>query len=95
MQKVKSILLAVVMFLMANAVHAQEGSLNAFSPYTFYGVGNLSMSNGASFDGMAGANIGFRSYMKTNMSNPAAFSADYVQYGAGVYGSQAFCKSWI
>ncbi len=97
MQKVKSILLAVVIFLMASAVHAQEGSLNAFSPYTFYGVGNLSMSNGASFDGMAGANIGFRSYMKTNMSNPAAFSAvgrNTMLFDVGIVGTNVYSRQY-
>ncbi len=75
MQRVKYILALLVVLLSSVGVKAQEGSINAFSPYTFYGVGNLSTSNGASFDGMAGTSVGFRSYMKTNLVNPAAFSA--------------------
>ena len=95
MQKVKYILAALVTLLTINAVRAQEGSLNAYSPYTFYGIGNLSMSNGATFDGMAGASIGFRSYMKTNMSNPAAFSAigrNSMLFDVGITGSNVYSK---
>ena len=83
------------MLLVGGMAKAQEGSLNAYSPYTFYGLGNLSSSNGASFDGMAGVSIGFRSYMKTNMTNPAAFSAigrNTVLFDVGINGSNVYAQ---
>lgn len=85
------------MSLAVIGLRAQEGSLNAYSPYTFYGVGNLSMSNGTTFDGMAGVSVGFRSYMKVNLANPAAFSAvarNSMLLEAGITGSNVYSKQY-
>ncbi len=54
---------------------AQESSINTYSPYSFYGVGNLFSTSGAALNSMGGASIGFRSYMKINVNNPAAYSS--------------------
>ncbi len=98
MQKIRYTLLAVLAMLVGIApLRAQEGSLNAFSPYTFYGVGNLSTSNGASFDGMAGVGVAFRSYMKTNLVNPAAFSSasrNSMVMEVGITGSNVYSRQY-
>lgn len=64
------------------AARAQESSLNTYSPYTMYGLGNLNRSPVSAFAGMGGASIGFRNggfdstaEMKLNVSNSAALSA--------------------
>jgi hypothetical protein len=68
---------------------AQESSLNTYSPYTMYGLGNLNRSSISSFVGMGGASIGFRNVwndgsprggmdgpgeLRINVSNPASLS---------------------
>ena len=97
MRKIRYTLSLLAILLSSVGVWAQEGSLNAFSPYTFYGVGNLSMSNGTSFDGMAGVSVGFRSYMKTNLVNPAAFSAigrNSMLFEVGITGSNVYSRQY-
>ncbi len=55
---------------------AQESSINTFSPYTFYGIGNLSTPGPAYLRSMGGAGIGFRSTIMTNTLNPASYGAN-------------------
>jgi hypothetical protein len=72
------------------SVNAQESSLNTYSPYTMYGLGNLNRSPISAFVGMGGASIGFRNdwadgtprsgfdnpgELRLNVSNPASLSA--------------------
>jgi hypothetical protein len=65
------------------ASRAQESSINTYSPYTMYGLGNLNNSPFSSFAGMGGASIGFRNGgrfdmfgdLRLNLSNPASLSA--------------------
>ncbi|MDR2911960.1 MAG: hypothetical protein LBV38_01475 [Alistipes sp.] len=66
----------------APALRAQESSVNTFSPYTMYGLGNLNASPSSAFVGMGGASIGFRNGgfdtngdLRVNLSNPASLSA--------------------
>ncbi len=61
---------------------AQESSINTFSPYTMYGLGNIGGGANTAFAGMGGASIGFRNggfdtaaETRLNLSNPAAMSA--------------------
>lgn len=76
MQRNKIIAAVAASLMLCFGASAQDvNSLNAYSPYTFYGIGDLSSTSGASFDAMGGTSIAFRSYMKTNLWNPAAFSA--------------------
>lgn len=56
-------------------VSAQSSSLNTFSPYTFYGLGDLSTQGTALVRSMGGAGIGYRSSVSVNYLNPAAYSA--------------------
>ena len=63
------------------AAWAQESSINTFSPYTLYGLGNLAGSGGSTFVAMGGASIGFRNGgfdtaadIRLNTSNPASLS---------------------
>lgn len=54
---------------------AQSSSINAFSPYSFYGIGDIITPGTASMRSMAGAGLGFRSASEMNYINPAAYGA--------------------
>jgi hypothetical protein len=84
--------------LSATGVSAQESSLNAYSPNTFYGLGNLNYTGATIFSSMGGASIGYRSEyeLKINTTNPASLSSipqktfffDMGVTGLGTYLSQ-------
>lgn len=60
------------------AVSAQNSSLNGYSPYTLYGLGNLNFTGSTSFSAMGGASIGYRNEsfdLKVNTTNPASLSS--------------------
>ncbi len=54
---------------------AQSSSINTFSPYTFYGIGDFYEQGTAQLRGMGGASIAFRSPIAVNSINPASYSA--------------------
>ncbi len=60
---------------------AQESSVNTYSPYTLYGLGNMNYTGGTRFAAMGGASIAFRNGgydlpgdIKLNTNNPASLS---------------------
>ena len=65
-------LLFAALGLVANA---QEYSKNIFSPYTLYGIGQLSQPGFSNTRGMGDAGIGMRSRYMINHLNPAALTA--------------------
>jgi hypothetical protein len=82
---------------------AQESSLGTYSPYSMYGLGNLTGSPLSAFSGMGGTSIGFRNGgfdttadFRLNLSNPASLSSipaqtfifDVGMAGSNVYASQ-------
>lgn len=54
---------------------AQSSSLNAFSPYTFYGIGDINTQGIGVTRAMGGASLGFRSPIYVNVTNPASYSS--------------------
>lgn len=87
----------VAAFCLAQLSAQDVNSLNAYSPYTFYGIGDLYGTAGTSFNGMAGTSIAFRSYMKTNLTNPAAFSAiarNTIVFEAGASGKNIYSSQY-
>jgi hypothetical protein len=90
--------LLLLAILPAVEVSAQESSLNAYSPYTFYGLGYLNYTGATNFSAMGGASIGYRSEyeLKVNTTNPASLSGlpqksfffDIGMTGTNVYLSQ-------
>lgn len=52
-----------------------ESSINAFSPYTFYGIGDLSTTGPAYLRSMGGAGVAFHSPGMSNSLNPASLGA--------------------
>ena len=74
MQSKNRVLKIVVFALMMLplAVCAQNSSLNTFSPYTMYGLGDLSTQGTASLRSMGGAGVAFSSPFSINYLNPAS-----------------------
>ena len=60
---------------MISAVYAQMSSLNTFSPYTMYGIGDLAVGGSAFNRPMGGVGVAFRTPYRFNYLNPAALSA--------------------
>ena len=57
------------------SAQALGSSINTFSPYSFYGIGDLENPVTAASRGMGGVGIGFRSDKAMNLQNPASYSA--------------------
>ena len=56
-------------------VSAQDAAMNAYSPYTMYGVGEL-LSNGNAINrALGGSGVAMRSTQMANLLNPAGYSA--------------------
>ncbi len=52
-----------------------QSSLNTYSPYTFYGIGDIHQEGNAAIRAMGGAGVGFRNYLYVNSLNPASYSS--------------------
>ena len=70
---IKLIVAAVAM--VPTAVAAKTSSINAFSPYTMYGIGEQNTPGTLSMRSMGGAGVAMRSPGTLNLLNPAAYSA--------------------
>lgn len=57
------------------AASAQTSSINAFSPYTMYGIGEVNTPGTMVMRSMGGAGVAMRSVNSVNLLNPAAHSA--------------------
>ena len=64
----------VVLVLMPFVVSAQSSSINAYSPYSMYGMGELLTPGSAQMRSMGGVGIASRNYGQINPLNPAAAS---------------------
>lgn len=76
MQVKKPILKLVVAAaaLLPTLAAAQTSSINAFSPYTMYGIGELNTPGTLSMRSMGGAGVAQRNTSTINLLNPAAYS---------------------
>lgn len=68
-------LLVAVAALFPVAVSAQTSSINAFSPYTMYGIGEVNTPGTLPMRSMGGVGVAMRSTGVVNLLNPAGFSA--------------------
>lgn len=73
--KILAIVMVVMLFLSGSKAVAQDSSLNTYSPYTFYGIGDIHSEGIAVTRAMGGASIGFRGYLYVNPLNPASYSS--------------------
>lgn len=69
------ILIAAAILSCGLSAHAQSGEYGAFTPYSVFGVGELSSPGSAYNAGMAGVGIAGRNNRYLNTLNPAAVSA--------------------
>lgn len=78
MQIRKKIFTCVVAILLASpfvAFSQYDSALSTFSPYTFYGIGDLSNTSPTFLKSMGGAGIATGSYSDVNFLNPASYSS--------------------
>lgn len=76
MNKINKILVGIVLLLSAVISHAQEGgAFGSFSPYSVYGVGDLSTGGTAFTRSMGGVGVATRNKRFINIQNPAAVTA--------------------
>ncbi len=69
----KLIIIASVLLLPFIAA-AQESSINSFSPYTFYGLGDITTQGTSYIRSMGGAGVAMRTPTRINYLNPASMS---------------------
>ena len=70
------VLAAVVVTLFGvNNLWALESSVNAYSPYTMYGVGELGTHGNAINRELGGTGVAMRSTQMASLLNPAGYSA--------------------
>lgn len=90
------ILLATATFAVAPAaLNAQEISLNAFSPYTMYGVGELHTPGTVAQRSMGGVGVAMQSNLVHNPLNPAALGNMMQQsfiFNFGLEGQNFYAK---
>ncbi|MEG1622594.1 MAG: hypothetical protein RR330_04405 [Alistipes sp.] len=67
-------LLALLVVLFPAALCAQTSSINAFSPYSMYGIGEINTQGSLPSRSMGGVGVGMRSVSGVNLLNPAAYS---------------------
>lgn len=72
--KLINVLAAAFLAIPFGAV-GQDSSINTFSPYSFYGVGNLAAQGPASLRSMGGIGVAFRDGVTINTLNPASYSS--------------------
>lgn len=74
-RKIERIILVSVFLIISVCVSAQEGTYGAYSPYSIYGVGDISKQGTAFNKSMGGTGIATRNKRFINYLNPAAVTA--------------------
>ena len=73
--KIERILLLSVFLIISVCVSAQDGTYGAYSPYSIYGIGDISKEGTAFNKSMGGVGIATRNRRYLNYLNPAAVTA--------------------
>ena len=72
---IKRLFLAAFVLLTGLCVYAQDGAHGSYSPYSIYGIGDISKQGTAYNKGMGGTGIAARNKRYINYLNPAAVTA--------------------
>ena len=72
---IRKILLVSIFFIIGVCVFAQDGTYGAYSPYSIYGIGEISKQGTAYNRSMGGVGIAARNRRFINITNPAALTA--------------------
>lgn len=75
MKLIRKILFGAALVLSCNVVKAQEGAYSSYSPYSIFGVGDLTRQGTAYSRSMGGTGIATRNNRHINVVNPAAVAA--------------------
>lgn len=65
---------AAAMLMLPATLFAQTSSINAYSPYSMYGLGELTTPGNVAMRSMGGVGLGLRNTGQINMLNPASLS---------------------
>ena len=74
-RKIEKVLLLSVFLIISVSVSAQEGAYGAYSPYSIFGIGDISKEGTAYNKSMGGTGIANRNRRYINYMNPAAVTA--------------------
>ena len=74
-RKIEKILLSSLFLIISVCVWAQDGTYGAYSPYSIYGIGDISKQGTAYNKSMGGVGIASRNSRFINITNPAAVTA--------------------
>ena len=74
-RKIERILILSVFLIIGVGVHAQDGTYGAYSPYSIYGIGDISKEGTAFNKSMGGVGLATRNRRFINYLNPAAVTA--------------------
>ncbi len=89
------IVILILAALPASAL-GQLSSLNAFSPYTFYGIGDFGTQGPAYQRSMGGVGVAFSDPKRANYLNPASYSSvnpQSVLFSVGLQGGGVYAKT--
>ena len=75
MKLIRKILFGAALVLSCNVVKAQEGAYSSYSPYSIFGVGDLTRQGTAYSRSMGGIGIATRNNRHINVVNPSAVAA--------------------
>ena len=74
-RKIERILILSVFLIVGVSMHAQDGTYGAYSPYSIYGIGDISKEGTAFNKSMGGVGLATRNRRFINYLNPAAITA--------------------
>ena len=74
-RKIEKIFLLSVFLIICSVAHAQDGTYGAYSPYSIFGIGDISKEGTAYNKSMGGVGIASRNNRVINYMNPAAVTA--------------------
>ena len=74
-RKIERIFLTMVFLVISFCVSAQDGTYGAYSPYSIFGIGDISKEGTAYNKSMGGVGVANRNHRFINILNPAAVTA--------------------
>ena len=74
-RKIEKLIILAVFLIVSVCVSAQDGTYGAYSPYSIYGIGDISKEGTAYNKSMGGTGIATRNRRFINILNPAAVTA--------------------
>lgn len=95
-RRVSEIALAALLVWLPGGARGQGSSINTFSPYSFYGIGDLSTPGSAASRSMGGVGLGWNSPIAINTLNPASYGSINRQtalFHVGIEGQNYYLRS--